>query len=338
VGLGENCGSGTPDRQECLSHIQHGKCRTDTPVCPCTRHPELCHDTRVLKLAAGLQEALRARAISGASGDAVAHLLASGDGWSVSDVICTSGPDDRTFEECHNGVSIAMVTAGTFQYRAASRKELLAPGAFMFGNPGQPYECGHEHGSGDRCISFKYAPAYFETLLGTAARFRATRLPPLKASAPLVARACAAIAGAPEVSWEELAVEVAAQATRLVNDTGNATTNAPVHAVSRVTRVLRAMEEDPAETLPLHELAAEAGLSPYHFLRTFKAVAGVTPHQFALRGRLRDAALRLTLGNARVLDVALDCGFGDLSNFNRAFVAEFGVAPRAYRAGMRGAR
>ncbi len=40
--------------------------------------------------------------------------------------------------------------------------------------------------------------------------------------------------------------------------------------------------------------------------------------------------------NARVIDVALDSGFGDLSNFNRSFRAEFGLAPHAYR--RRGAR
>jgi NAD(P)-dependent dehydrogenase (short-subunit alcohol dehydrogenase family) len=33
----------------------------------------------------------------------------------------------------------------------------------------------------------------------------------------------------------------------------------------------------------------------------------------------------------RILDIALDCGFSDLSNFNRAFRAEFGVSPRVYR-------
>jgi AraC-like DNA-binding protein len=47
--------------------------------------------------------------------------------------------------------------------------------------------------------------------------------------------------------------------------------------------------------------------------------------------RLRDAAARLATGNEKVLDIAFDCGFGDVSNFNRAFRAEFGVSPREYR-------
>jgi AraC family transcriptional regulator len=61
--------------------------------------------------------------------------------------------------------------------------------------------------------------------------------------------------------------------------------------------------------------AAGAGLSPYHFLRTFRSLTGITPHQYVLRARLREAAWRLAAGTEKVLDVALDSGFGDVSNF-----------------------
>jgi AraC-like DNA-binding protein len=50
-----------------------------------------------------------------------------------------------------------------------------------------------------------------------------------------------------------------------------------------------------------------------------------------MRARLRHAALRLAAGPGKVLDVALDSGFGDVSNFNRAFRVEFGVSPRGFR-------
>jgi AraC-like DNA-binding protein len=78
-------------------------------------------------------------------------------------------------------------------------------------------------------------------------------------------------------------------------------------------------------------LAAEAGLSPFHYLRTFKRVTGVTPHPFILRARLRAAAIHLAADDAKVIDVAGAAGFEDLPNFNHAFRAEFGVAPRTYR-------
>jgi transcriptional regulator GlxA family with amidase domain len=81
----------------------------------------------------------------------------------------------------------------------------------------------------------------------------------------------------------------------------------------------------------LTSLAGIARLSPYHFLRTFQALTGTTPHQYLLRVRLRRAAIRLKVESARISDIALDCGFGDISNFNRAFRAEFGINPRRYR-------
>jgi len=83
--------------------------------------------------------------------------------------------------------------------------------------------------------------------------------------------------------------------------------------------------------LGLGSLAREAGLSPYHFLRTFERLTGITPHQYVRRARLRDAASRLAAEREKVLDIALDCGFGDVSNFNRAFRSEFGVSPLAFR-------
>jgi AraC family transcriptional regulator len=263
-------------------------------------------------------------------------VLAETENWRVADVICTSGPADRPFEEQHAGVSIAIVAAGTFQYRALKHRELMTPGSFLLGTPGQSYECSHEHGVGDRCLSFRYTSQFFEEITGSRPRFRVQRLPPLRASASLTARACAALADGASFAWDELAIEVAAQTLRLANDVDCTAGTVPTDVIGRVTRVIRTIERHPAAALPLAHLAKRAGLSPYHFLRTFTRITGATPHQFALRARLRTAALRLTSNDERVIDIALDCGFGDVSNFNRSFRAEFGVSPLRYRRRERG--
>jgi AraC family transcriptional regulator len=262
-------------------------------------------------------------------------VLGKGEGWRVADVICGSGPEDRPFEERHGQVSIAIVAAGTFQYRSTSRRELMTPGSFLLGSPGQSFECAHEHGTGDRCLSFHYEPELFASITGAAPRFRAQRLPPLRSSAALTARACSALAAPGSVAWDELAIEVAARTAQLANDIACDTAAVSSKAEARVTRLIRAIERHPDAALPLTRLAKSAGLSPYHFLRTFTRITGATPHQFALRARLRKAAMCLATNDQRVLDIALDCGFGDLSNFNRTFRAEFGVTPRAYRQNAR---
>jgi AraC family transcriptional regulator len=275
------------------------------------------------------------------------RMLARGEGWSVSEVICTFGPRDRPFEEQHAQVLIAVVLAGSFQYRtpdSGKTGELMTPGSLLLGNPGQCFECGHEHGTGDRCLSFSYAPEYFD-LIATAGPgpgerpFRMPRLPYLRALSPLVAQMCARLAADSSqvndlttgMSWEELAIDLAGSAVRLANGARRNVPDARPSAVARVTRAVRIIEENPESELTVQRLAREARLSPYHFLRSFERLIGVTPHQYLLRSRLRQAATRLATEPARVLDIALDCGFGDVSNFNRAFRREFGTRPLGFR-------
>jgi AraC-like DNA-binding protein len=215
----------------------------------------------------------------------------------------------------------------------------MTPGALLLGNPGQYFECEHRHGAGDRCISFRYAPDVFARIAadagarGRRSPFRSLRLPPVRGLSPVVARACAGLVGAMAVSWEELGVELAARTAAISGGLSRGVSGTSRDAVARVTRIVRTIERHPEGDFTLDVLAKGAELSPYHFLRTFAGVTGVTPHQYLLRCRLREAATRLSADPSKVLDIALDCGFGDISNFNHAFRAEFGVAPRAFRAG-----
>ena len=302
------------------------------------------------KIAVDLESAVALRALEGLAGGTTMRWLAAGNGWKVGDVICTSGPGDRPFEERHESVAIVLVTAGTFQYRSAAGRELMTPGSIMLGNAGQSFECGHEHGQGDRCLSFHYEPDCFERLAadamggsrgraggghrparGVRAFFRPLRLPPLRPMSSLVARAQAGLTGGDQASWEELSVLMAVRTLRIAGGLTAGTAAASPAATARVTRAVRRIERDPGDGLSLAALAREARLSPYHFLRIFRQLTGVTPHQYVRRLRLRAAATRLAAGPGRIADVAFDSGFGDVSNFNHAFRAEFDVSPREYR-------
>jgi AraC family transcriptional regulator len=293
------------------------------------------------KIAVELEPARTRSADPETPGRMARWVLARGKGWSVSDVMCTAGPRDRPFEEQHFNVSIAIVTSGTFQYRSSAGCELMTPGSLMLGNAGQYFECGHPHGLGDRCISFAYEQEYFECLAAEARvrpLFPMLRVPPVRGLSGVVVRACAALAESnispPNYEqarlWEEIAVELAVRALQL--SSGSSNCGSPPAAEARVTRIVRTIESRPAAEHELGALARDARLSRYHFLRVFQRLAGLTPHQYVLRGRLRWAATRLLLEPARIVDIALDSGFGDLSNFNHAFRAEFGMNPRAYRA------
>jgi hypothetical protein len=120
------------------------------------------------KIAHELDSALARRRAHGTPGDTSPRVIAAGDDWTVADVLCTCGPDDRPFEERHERYAIAAVLAGSFEYRSPLGFALMTPGSLMLGNRGQRFECGHAHGEGDRCVSFWYASDLFEQIASDA--------------------------------------------------------------------------------------------------------------------------------------------------------------------------
>jgi AraC-like DNA-binding protein len=90
--------------------------------------------------------------------------------------------------------------------------------------------------------------------------------------------------------------------------------------------------------IALDDAAEQAGISPFHFLRLFSDVLGVTPHQYLVRSRLRHAARRLADDDSPVTDIAYDVGFGDLSNFVRTFHRASGASPMRFRQASKGDR
>jgi AraC family transcriptional regulator len=279
-----------------------------------------------------LAAALRAKAGADSAGATRDREIAAGAGWRVADVVCTCGPRDRPFEERQSGASVSLVISGTFVCRSAHGAALLSAGSLMLVSPGQTFECSHAHGEGDRCLSFQLAPELFERVAHDAGAqcpvFDLQTLPPLRGLASLTARATAAMSD-PD-TLEEIAVELTGAAVGVAGR-ARRVPPAPERHHGRIARVLRRLASHLAEPHSLPDLARNAGLSPYHFLRTFKRVAGVSPHQWLLRARLREAARRLGGGRQPVTEIALDVGFEDLSNFMRAFRAEFGTSPRRYR-------
>ncbi|MBO9607846.1 MAG: helix-turn-helix transcriptional regulator [Paenibacillaceae bacterium] len=83
-----------------------------------------------------------------------------------------------------------------------------------------------------------------------------------------------------------------------------------------------------------------SGLGRTQFYRRFRAVTGLTPHQFTNRLRLQLAAQLLLNEPLPIIRIAMECGFNSLSAFNKQFAARYGQPPRAYRksaaAGRRG--
>jgi AraC-like DNA-binding protein len=103
----------------------------------------------------------------------------------------------------------------------------------------------------------------------------------------------------------------------------------------RLCRARDMLREIDDTKLSLPEIAREAGLSPYHFIRVFKAVFGATPHQVRIAARLDRARLLLSVGGQSVTDICLEVGFSSLGTFSHLFARRVGSSPTVYRQRVR---
>lgn len=265
--------------------------------------------------------------------------FASGSGWHVVDLTCHSGPNDKPFEEEHNSVAVAAVLSGTFSYRTTQGRALLAPGSILLGNHGRCFQCEHEHGIGDRCISFHFTPDYWEEIASSTPGkhrgvFNMASLPPSKAVLPTVSLIEATL-GQQEADMEVVAHDLAAIALGLAIGSVAVNGNVQKEHERRVSQIIRHIETTAYDlennATSLAALANQTRLSRYHFLRIFRKLVGIPPHQYTLSLRLKRAAVVTRTTNTPLSIVALEAGFNDLSTFIRQFRGIMGVSPREYR-------
>ncbi|MFL5839588.1 MAG: helix-turn-helix domain-containing protein [Thermoleophilaceae bacterium] len=106
-------------------------------------------------------------------------------------------------------------------------------------------------------------------------------------------------------------------------------------ASRRLLRARDTMDRSYAKPLDVTALARVAMTSEAHFIRTFKATFGETPHRYLQRRRLERAMALLRETERPVTEICLDVGFASLGTFSRTFARVLGMSPTAYRAAWR---
>lgn len=267
----------------------------------------------------------------------------------VVDYRCSSGPGDPVVTEHHADHCVSFVRRGSFGYRVEGAPYELVAGSVLLGRPGAEYVCTHEHHArGDDCLSFHFDDTVADAL-GIA---EAGARPPLPELVVLGELAQATAEGATDLGLDEVALLFVARFAELsqaARPSRTSSSSAPrrrsrsaqPRALDRRRAVEVALWLDAHcdDDIALDDAAALADLSPFHFLRVFRAVLGVTPHQYLVRARLRRAA-RLLAGapSLPITEVALEVGFADLSNFVRTFHRAAGQSPRQFRATARSSK
>lgn len=257
---------------------------------------------------------------------------------SVVDYRCEAGPDDRPFTELHGAFSISYVRNGAFGSRTRGKSYELVAGSVMVGFPGDEYVCTHDHVRGDDCLSFQISESLVETLGGRRQIWRTGCVPPLPELMVLGELAQAAAQGKSDLGLDEAGMLVAARFVDVVSGLEQRSLAPPPRDRRRAVEAALRMDAQSRDPIDLESAAKAAGLSPFHFLRVFANVLGVTPHQYVVRSRLRHAARLLSDGSQAITDIALEVGFGDLSNFVNTFRRAAGVSPRRFRQAARGDR
>lgn len=257
---------------------------------------------------------------------------------SVSDFRCTAGPGDKPFAEEHRCHSISYVRKGSFGLHCRGRFNELVAGSMLIGHPGDEYTCTHEHVCGDECLSFFLGDELVESVGGSKAVWQIGAAPPLPELVVLGGLAQAAADGNSDIGLDEIGQLLANRFVEVVS--GKPRKAGPDAARDRRRAVETALWIDAHShrAITLEDAAGQAGISPFHFLRLFSEVLGVTPHQYLVRSRLRHAARRLADDDSTITDIAYDVGFADLSNFVRTFRRAAGTSPLKFRQASRGKR
>ncbi|MFV3304791.1 helix-turn-helix domain-containing protein [Pseudomonas sp. NY15181] len=208
------------------------------------------------------------------------------------------------------------------------------PGAITSYNPGQIQGGGVADGQPWRFVSLYVAPDQLASMLGLQRLEFERSTERLPALAGAMADAVERVLGDDEFVCQRgeerltlLLAEIArAMGVRLPQD--------GVESGGRIVQLQDWLAADLARQPSLDEMAAFAGLSKFHLLRSFQKQVGLSPRQWAMQLRTRRAQ-GLLRGGLAASDVAHALGFADQSHLNRHFRAAYGVSPGSFQRALR---
>ncbi|WP_051979411.1 helix-turn-helix domain-containing protein [Edaphobacter aggregans] len=184
-------------------------------------------------------------------------------------------------------------------------------------------------GISDAALMASSDGAYGEVELRPSRKFADSRLSALAAAAR-----AEMVAGFPS---GRLFLDSVEQAMAVALVMGHAVRHRPVQIYrgglgsARLWRIRELVHAKMGDDLSLDEMAQSIGLSTAHFARMFRKSTGETPYRFVLRQRVERATAMLRAPDARVLDVAVACGFKTQQHFAQVFRDVCGVSPTQYR-------
>ncbi|HUN48777.1 MAG TPA: AraC family transcriptional regulator [Stellaceae bacterium] len=235
----------------------------------------------------------------------------------------------------HDGYALGVIVAGAETFFSGGIRHCAMSGSVAMLNPGEIHDGEAAHPRGWRYRMLYPDVAVLERAASeiagrpvAAPLFRQTIVRDDEAAALLVAAHRAAEQSPSTLERETLLRDALALLIRRYGDLGPAAPAAGDSARLRGVRDLIEARLD--EDLSLETLAAEAGMSCWHFLRVFRRETGATPHLYLLQRRLARARALLAAGETPAA-VASAPGFTDQSHLTHRFRRTYGVTPARFR-------
>ncbi len=231
----------------------------------------------------------------------------------------------------HEAFGLGVIESGVERFRYGGGEHLAPTGSLLLMNPDELHTGRAETAHGWRYSMVYIDPAAVARVTGEDGWWFDDAVRHAPDVAPRVSRLLAALWQAQEpLAFDSLLL-------RLLDEFrhhAQVPRPAPAEAAHRFAPVLDYLRAHLADKLTLPQLAAVAGLSPFHFLRRFQAQYHVTPQQMLMALRLFEAKRLLTEGVAPA-QVAAATGLADQAHLTRAFVCRYGVTPARYQKQVR---
>jgi AraC-like DNA-binding protein len=239
----------------------------------------------------------------------------------------------------HDGYGLGVIESGQERFDYRGREHFAPAGAIVLMQPGEIHTGGAASPQG-----WRYRMMYLDEVVlaehlgrkgeGPTWRFDQAVLAGDAVRASALARALAALWRAEDGLGADAALAAALDLLAPLAAGHRDAPGARPTLARPFGAVVDALHVDLTRAWRLNELAALAGLSPFHFQRAFKAAYGISPHQWRVALRVAEAK-RLLARGAPAAEVAAAVGLVDQAHLTRRFAGMYGVTPARYQRQLR---
>jgi AraC-like DNA-binding protein len=236
-------------------------------------------------------------------------------------VHCERTAHARADEEHSPAPTLVLPQRGTFRYHVANGVTLADPNTALLFHPDQSYRITHPNDEGDDCVAIYFDRDTLADVLGFAGETTQVWTLSAPAQRQLHARAIRSLAARDPLEREESAISALSALAPLP-----AMKRHSADAV-RIEAVRERLATDVSANHSLAAIARDAGLSPFHLARRFRAHTGSSIHQYLVALRLATARARIRDGATNLTQLAFDLGFSSLAHFSATFRRAYGKPP-----------